>query len=279
MKADDGIRQPVTGPVAAVADAAAGVGVCSPEVERFRQRGYCVRRGFFSQSSVQQISDWLDALRVGPTREGAEACYYEQSPLTGEPILVRAEYVLGEHNPALTRLLLSPPVVAVLTGLLGEAPVLFKEKANYKLPGCRADKLHQDQAAGWNAYGDFFVTMAVVIDANRRDNAALSFLSTGAYPRALMGPEWEPLSEADPPYGPAADYEVLEADPGDVVFFDSYVPHGSPPNLSTRARRNVYLTFNRQSGGDQRMRYYRDKWASYAPNVPGGAREARSYRV
>jgi len=38
-----------------------------------------------------------------------------------------------------------------LTNLFGEPPVLFKEKINYKLPGCRPDKLHQDQAAGWNA--------------------------------------------------------------------------------------------------------------------------------
>jgi hypothetical protein len=249
------------------------------DVEQFRQRGYCVRQGFFERTEIQKMSDWLDSLQATPPCEGAEACYYEKSQATGEGILVRVEHILGEHNPGMTRLMLAPKVLVALTSLLGEAPVLFKEKVNYKLPGCRADKLHQDQAAGWNAYSDFFITMAIVVDANRRENAALSFLSTGAYERALMGPEWQPLTDADPPYEPAGDYQILEANPGDVVFFDSYVPHGSPPNTSNRPRRNIYLTFNRQSDGDLRMRYYRDKWANYPPNKPGQARGAGSYRV
>lgn len=249
------------------------------DIEQFRQRGYCVRRAFFAPAAVERMSGYLDALRDAPPREGAEACYYEQSPVTGESLLVRAEHLLGGHNPELTRLMLAPAVTDALAALLGERPVLFKEKANYKLPGCRADKLHQDQAAGWNAYADLFVTMAVVVDPNRADNAALSFLATGDYPRALMGPEWQPLTEADPPYQPAGDYQLLEADPGDVVFFDSYVPHGSPPNTSSRQRRNIYLTFNGESAGDLRLRYYHDKWASYPPNRPGEARATASYRV
>lgn len=35
----------------------------------------------------------------------------------------------------------------------------------------------------------------------------------------------------------------------------------------------------RQSDGDLRLRYYRDKWASYPPNNLGQARGAGSYRV
>ncbi|MEZ5565709.1 MAG: phytanoyl-CoA dioxygenase family protein [Gammaproteobacteria bacterium] len=256
----------------------------APDIDQFRQRGYCVLEEGFDGKEITRISDWLDSLQAGTSRtgishKGAEACYYEQSPVTGETMLVRVEHILGRHNPAMTRLMLAPKVLKALTSLFGEAPALFKEKVNYKLPGCRPDKLHQDQAAGWNAYSDYFITMAIAVDANHRDNAALSFLSTGAYDRALMGPEWRPLTDADPPYEPAGDYELLEAGPGAVVFFDSYVPHGSRANCSNRPRRNIYLTFNRQSDGDLRMRYYRDKWANYPPNNPGQARESGSYRV
>ncbi len=249
------------------------------DIQDFRQRGYCVRKAFFDASSVRKMSDYLDALRTAVPQKNAEACYYEESPITGKNILVRAEHILGDHNPEMTRLMLAPRVMEAVSALLGEQAVLFKEKVNYKLPGCRADKLHQDQAAGWNAYADFFLTMAIVVDPNRQDNAALSFLSTGKYPRALMGPEWKPLTDADPPYEPVSDYQLLEAAPGDVVFFDSYVPHGSPPNTSGEQRRNIYLTFNRASAGDLRLRYYQEKWASYPPNRPGEARRTGSYRV
>jgi len=139
--------------------------------------------------------------------------------------------------------------------------------------------LHQDQAAGWNKYTDLFITMAIAVDENREDNAALSFMSSGNYEKALMCEEWKPLSENDPPFEPVDEYSLIEADLGDVIFFDSYVPHGSPPNRSERSRRNIFLTFNKASAGDMRAQYYADKWASYAPNEADEARTADSFRV
>lgn len=248
-------------------------------IDDFQQRGYCVSRAFFDAPAIEAISAYLEQLKTAIPAEGAEACYYENSPISGESLLVRAEHILGGHNPKMTELLLSDEVLDAVEALLGEPGVLFKEKVNYKLPGCRGDKLHQDQAAGWGIYADFFVTMAIAVDPNREDNAALTFLSSGNYEHTLMGPEWEPLTDADPPYEPASDYALLEANPGDVIFFDCYVPHGSPPNTSDRQRRNIYLTFNRKSAGDHRQRYYQDKWAAYPPNQPEDARNTATYRV
>jgi ectoine hydroxylase-related dioxygenase (phytanoyl-CoA dioxygenase family) len=249
------------------------------QVRQFKEKGFLVVRGFFGAAEMQKLSAWLDELRDRPPGEGPEARYYERSPITGQPLLVRAEHVLGRHNPDITGLLLSSKTIAVLTDLLGEPPLLFKEKVNYKLPGCRPDLLHQDQAAGWNAYSDFFITMALMVDPNTRENAALSIMHSGNFERRLMGPEWEPLSRDGPPYQPEAEYVLLQGDPGDVVCFDSYVPHGSPANTSDRPRRNLYLTFNRLSDGDMRETYYTDKWRAYPPNSLREARSDSSYRV
>ncbi|MBC8339017.1 MAG: phytanoyl-CoA dioxygenase family protein [Rhodospirillales bacterium] len=257
--------------------------VTDDQVRDFRDKGFIVLKGFFDQGVMDKVSAFLDDLRNKPPAEGPaeseEAKYYEESPSTGEKILVRVENMLGDNNPELTRLLISPEVTETLTRLFGEAPVLFKDKANYKLPGCRPDKLHQDQAAGWNAYCDLFITMGLIVDPNRKTNGALSFLKSGNYEKALMSEEWKPLTEDDPPYSPEEEYMLLEADPGDVIFFDSYVPHGSPSNDSNTSRRNVYITFNRQSDGDMRMQYYRDKWRNYAPNKADDARTDESFRV
>lgn len=245
--------------------------------KKFNEKGFIVLKGFFGKEVMDRVSAFLGELRDKPP--GQEAKYYEKSTITGENILVRVENVLGDHNPEITELLLSPEAIGCLTQLFGEPPVLFKDKTNYKLPGCRPDKLHQDQAAGWNAYAHFFITMGVIVDENRKENAALSFMKSGNYEKKLMGAEWQPLSDDDPPYSPRDEYMLLEADPGDVIFFDSYVPHGSPANTSDRRRRNIYVTFNKQSDGDMRVRYYRDKWASYPPNDPAHARPEKSYRV
>lgn len=249
------------------------------QTKEFKDKGFIVLKGFFDKAVMDNVSAWLDALRDKEPGKDQEAKYYEKSTITGENILVRIENVLGDRNPELTELIISPRTTECLTQLFGEPPVLFKEKINYKLPGCRPDKLHQDQAAGWNAYADFYISMAIVVDENRKDNAALSFMKSGNYERKLMSEEWAPLAEADPPYQPEDEYVLLEADPGDVIFFDSYVPHGSPANTSDRSRRNIFLTFNKQSDGDMRAKYYQDKWARYAPNAADDARPEESFRV
>lgn len=249
------------------------------QLKEFTDKGFIVLKGFFDTAVMDKVSACLDELRDKEPGKNQEAKYYEKSTITGENILVRIENVLGDNNPELAELLISPKAMECLTQLFGEPPVLFKEKINYKLPGCRPDKLHQDQAAGWNAYGDFYISMGIVVDENRKDNAALSFMKSGNYEKRLMTDEWQPLSEDDPPYQPEDEYVLLEADPGDVIFFDSYVPHGSPANTSDRSRRNIFLTFNRQSDGDMRAKYYKDKWASFAPNVADDARSEKSYRV
>ena len=249
------------------------------QIKDFHERGFIVLKGFFDADEVDVLSTWLDELsRKAPT-EGSEAKYYEKSPITNEDLLVRAEYLLGDHNPEISKLLLNETTLLCLEDLFGEAAVLFKEKANYKLPGCRPDKLHQDQAAGWNTYADFFISMAIVIDENTKDNAAISFMCSGNYEKSLMTEEWKPLTMDDPPYQPEDEYVVLEAHPGDVVVFDSYVPHGSPANTSNSQRRNIYLTFNKASDGDLRQQYYDDKWKSYPPNQVSSARKDTSFRV
>ncbi|MBI1731539.1 MAG: phytanoyl-CoA dioxygenase family protein [Gammaproteobacteria bacterium] len=249
------------------------------QIAFFRHKGFVLLRGFFGPAEVGRLADWLERLRQAPPAPGRETKYYERSPVTGANLLVRAEFLLGEHNAEIEKLLLNARTLQCLTELLDEPPLLFKEKVNYKLPGCRPDKLHQDQAAGWNAYGKFFITMAIMVDPNTRENAALSIMKSGNYQHHLMGPEWQPLSEADPPYQPEDEYLLLEGEPGDVVFFDCYVPHGSPANTSDRPRRNIYLTFNRRSDGDMRQRYYADKWRSYPPNTATDARPDSAYRV
>ncbi len=249
------------------------------QIKTFHERGFIVLKGFFSAEEVDKLSTWLETLSQKAPAEGAEAKYFEKSPISNEHQLVRAENLLGDHNPEITKLLLNESTLSSLEQLFGESPMLFKEKVNYKLPDCRADKLHQDQAAGWNTYADFYISMAIVVDENRKDNAALSFMCSGNYDKSLMSEEWTPLTMDDPPYQPEDEYVLLEAQPGDVVFFDSYVPHGSPANTSNDQRRNIYLTFNKASDGDLRQQYYDDKWENYPPNQAGTARTDTSFKV
>jgi ectoine hydroxylase-related dioxygenase (phytanoyl-CoA dioxygenase family) len=248
-------------------------------VANYHDKGFVVVPDMYTAGEVAAVSAWLDELKDSDGSENDIATYFEASPISGETVLVRAEYLLGEHSPEMADLFLKPEIINALTELLGDKPLLFKEKANYKLPGCRSDLLHQDQAAGWGKYSNYFVTMLIAIDENRIDNAAVSFRDAGDHILELRGPEWEVLSEEEPPFKPEEDYRLVEAAPGDVVFFDCYVPHGSPANTTDSPRRNIYLTFNRAADGDQRMAYYEDKWVTYPPNKRSDARDRSTFKV
>src|SRR5271157_3829867 len=54
---------------------------------------------------------------------------------------------------------------------------------------------------------------------------------------------------------------------GDVLFFDSYLPHASKPNLTDHPRRILYLTYNAAQDGDHRAGYFADKRSSFPPDV------------
>jgi hypothetical protein len=73
--------------------------------------------------------------------------------------------------------------------------------------------------------------------------------------------------------------EQLLGGPGDVLFFDSYVPQASKPNLSGTQRRVLYLTYNRASDGDHRKRYYADKRLRFPPDIDRLPGVAYRFRV
>jgi 2-aminoethylphosphonate dioxygenase len=92
----------------------------------------------------------------------------------------------------------------------------------------------------------------------------------------MIGEEWKPLTEAELT---GVEFVACPTAPGDVVFFDSYVPHRSGPNLSSEPRRVLYVTYNRLADGDQRARYYADKRRSYPPDCEGEPGKQYVYRV
>lgn len=66
---------------------------------------------------------------------------------------------------------------------------------------------------------------------------------------------------------------------GDAVFFDSYAPHRSQPNHTAKARRVLYITYNKISQGDSRERYYTEKRNNYPPDIERDPGREYSFKV
>jgi ectoine hydroxylase-related dioxygenase (phytanoyl-CoA dioxygenase family) len=147
---------------------------------------------------------------------------------------------------------------------MGEAPFLFKEKINFKLPGGAGFAAHQD-APAFTSFGQrYHITLLVAIDGADAENGCLEFSDPVPVYETLPqtpGGTIDPEIEARLPWRP------LPVEPGDLVFFDSYLPHRSGPNRSARARRALYITYNRASEGNVRDEYVVQKRTHFPPEV------------
>jgi len=66
---------------------------------------------------------------------------------------------------------------------------------------------------------------------------------------------------------------------GDAIFFDSYAAHLSAVNITDKARRVPYVTYNKLSDGDHRHQYYTDEQKSYSPDCEREADKNYVFRV
>ena len=245
------------------------------QLQDFDRDGFLVIRNVFEKKEIDQFVSWVDEVQSYPEVPGKYMMYFEKSLLEAEDrILQRLENVYEYHND-FRNLFDSDQVKGVVSDLFREAAVLFKDKINFKLPGGSGFDWHQDQQAGWWTYAQIFITALICIDRVTPDNGPLE-ISAGHHKRGLIGKEWEPLNED---HMKEMKFESVMLEPGDMVFFDSFVPHGSGPNMTDQSRRVLYITYNKLSEGDHRKQYYADKRKSFPPDCERDPEKEYKFRV
>ena len=242
------------------------------QIDHFAENRFVVIPGAFDDSEIARIGAWTDELASRTEESGKHWVYWERSLVEpGKRIVNRIENISRHHADfeVLTQVLKHSAAQ-----LLGEEAVLFKEKINFKMPGGDGFKPHQDSQAGWDAYASAFVNVLVSIDEADAENGCLQ-LAPRHHRRGIIR-SLEPLTDED-----MADMEFVLCPtlPGDLVFFDSFIPYGSEPNLSGKVRRLYLATYNRRSEGDHLERYYADKLKSYPPDTDREPDKEYVYRV
>ena len=238
----------------------------------FERAGYLVVSDFLDGVEALRLAEWTDELASYPEVPGRHMVYYEDSSrVDGERLLSRIENFCPHHE-GFRGLLTTGRVVEIVSELLGEPAVLFKDKINFKMPGGSGFKAHQDVQAGWDRYAALHLTVLISIDEATVDNGCLELVA-GAHRGGLLGDMWKPLDDGQLEYVPRP------TRPGDALLFDSFVPHRSEANHTDHPRRVLYVTYNRASEGDHRGRYYADKRASFPPDCERDPGKRYVYRV
>lgn len=246
--------------------------ISNEQIEEFKSTGFLLIRNLYDTERMKSITEWTEEVTNYPEVPGKYMMYFEESKLEpGKRILSRMEDIEPFHK-GFSDLFVSGEIQQISSQLFDDDAVLFKDKINFKMPGADGFKAHQDVQAGWDRYSKLHITALVSIDPSTIENGCLE-VAKGYNNKGLIGEQWAPLEED------ALDYVSLPTAPGDAVFFDSYAPHRSKPNMTNEKRRVLYVTYNAAAEGDHRRQYYDDKRLSYPPDIEREADKDYVFRV
>ena len=222
--------------------------------------GFVTISGALSDAQTRRIQKWTAEISAWPESPGRWMKWYEST--AAEPrMLCRLENFVPYHR-GFAELLEGEMLTGLVSELMGESAILYKEKINFKLPGGSGYGAHQDAPAFATFGHRYHITMMVPIDAADPDNGCLEMVH-GHHDRGLL--RQNEAGEVHPEVEDSLEWRPLSSQPGDLIFFDSFVPHRSNANTSPRSRRAMYITYNRASEGDYRTAYFERKRRNFPP--------------
>ncbi|MGV9455543.1 phytanoyl-CoA dioxygenase family protein [Streptomyces sp. NPDC003635] len=225
-------------------------------LRRFRADGFMVARGLFRYAEIDRLCARFTALRAAGPVPG----HFEPRPADGDPLREYPRVMQPHEIDELSReMLLDTRLRAVLEELLGEEVLAAQSMFYFKPPGARGQALHQDNFYLRVEPGTC-VAAWIACDEIDRENGGLEVVP-GTHRMELFCPE-----EADAGVSFAREYvppppglQAVPVDmaPGDVLFFNGSLVHGSQPNRSADRFRRSFIGHYAGRSTERIGAYYR----------------------
>ena len=218
--------------------------------------GYLKIPSFFPTEEVKSLQAWVSDISNWEPTPDKWMHHYESTP--DGPRLSRSENFVPYHT-GMKATVTRGKVLDVVSELMEEPAVLYKEKINYKYPGGGGYAAHQDAPA--YEFIDYHITCLISVDSATPESGCLYFAS-GRHQEGFIALDEKGCVAPETALTMA--WIAVPTDPGDILLFGSYIPHKSPTNCSEQPRRIIYLTYNASSQGDWREQYYADKRQAFS---------------
>ena len=249
--------------------------ISDSEIHQFDKKGFLIKQNFFKKSFIKKISKEIISLKSKDRPKKVDKYFGISLKKGRKSILVRIENFY-KKSKYLTELIDDKSIKEILSKLFRNKATLFKEKINFKPPGCGPDKLHQDSQAGWNKYAKDYINVLLSIEKSTNNNGCLHIDVSGNNCSKLMSKRMKPLKKEELK---SPKFKKLLLAEGDLVFFNSYTTHFSYSNNSKKSRSQIYLTYNKVKDGKFRSKYISDKRKNFPPNDERLVNKKYSYKV
>lgn len=211
------------------------------QLDQFSAAGYTVVPALLDAAEVDEIRD--EFMEIG--RGGPIAGHFAPTYDNPDDPLATLPRVMQPHrfNDVARKYLLDKRFRVILEQLFGEEPLAAQSMFYYKPPGARGQALHQDNFYLRVEPGTCIAAW-VAIDVIGRDNGGLEVVP-GTHAMDIFCPD-----EADPDVSFTRDYVPpppglapvpVDMSPGDVLFFNGSLVHGSGPNTTTDRFRRSFI--------------------------------------
>ena len=143
--------------------------ISDSEIHQFDKKGFLIKQNFFKKSFIKKISKEIISLKSKDRPKKVDKYFGISLKKGRKSILVRIENFY-KKSKYLTELIDDKSIKEILSKLFRNKATLFKEKINFKPPGCGPDKLHQDSQAGWNKYAKDYINVLLSIEKSTNNN-------------------------------------------------------------------------------------------------------------
>lgn len=225
------------------------------QIAEYHSKGYMVLRGVLDAAEIAVLKAEVERLQATPYLVDRSNIRSAHRKVNGERRLEKLDPV-HDVSPALSALVRDERILSPLRDMYLDEPKLFKDKLIFKLPGQSGYGMHQD-AGFWQGFPfESLISVMVAIDSATAENGGLEVFP-GQHHQLLTTPgELRNMNADEIAKVDTSDGELVETQPGDMIFFGSLVPHRSGPNTANVSRTQLYLTYGPAAAGDLYTAHY-----------------------
>jgi len=207
----------------------------------YGDNGYVVMPGLFSPDEVARFREHYMTLRRRGSYPGDLTGVDSASadPLKRYPRMIH----MHRWDEVTLRWLLDERLNAALTGLLGREPYAVQTMLYFKPPGSRGQALHQDNFY-LRAQPGTCMAAWLALDRCDEDNGCMQVVP-GSHRWPLLCSEKADttvsFTDVTVPLPAGQEIQPVRMNPGDVLFFNGSLVHGSYPNTTAERFRRALI--------------------------------------
>lgn len=226
-------------------------------IDEFSHRGFTIVRGLFTAAEAADYRDHFMALNEQGSHDGDFSGVEgggEYDPLKQYPRMIH----MHRWDEKAMGYLLHPRIRSTMNALLGADPYAVQTMLYFKPPGARGQAIHQDNFY-LQAQPSTCVAAWLALDVCDDDNGCLT-LVPGSHQWPLLctvdADTSQSFTDVTVPIPEGTEVTPAHMQPGDVLFFNGQVVHGSTPNVTTDRFRRSLIGHYIQGDAEQVSKFY-----------------------